>query len=182
MILLALFLLSPLRLLGDVTNCASGTHLESEQRTLAQINADRQAQGQEPINYYINNWSVKVNDPAKAESWLGDNHKIVQIHNPASGTNREDVYLKHDVSINDRVYIGSSGSGGVSPTGNARLYITNTGAGHAVTIFQRIWGSRTSGSGHSQTVDNNCMFTVWGSGELIIEGESEQNPIIIDGG
>ncbi|MBS7411054.1 MAG: hypothetical protein KIG59_08875, partial [Muribaculaceae bacterium] len=145
-----------------VTNCSYGPNLPSS-----------------------GNWSVKYNGPTQPEAWLGDNHKVIYVHNPTSGTNVEEVNLTGDVTITDRIYVGSSTSEGVNPAGNAKLIIRNK-AGRAVTIKQYIYGSRTkatdtNGTPHNQTVDNNCMFSVWGRAELVIEG-TKDHPIIIDGG
>lgn len=147
---------------ADVTNCANGAHLPS-----------------------AGTWNVLYNNPKEPQAWLGDNHKVIYVHNPASGTNVEEVNLTGDVNITDRVYVGLSTANGVNPTGNAKLIIRNT-AGRTVTIKQYIWGSRTkatdtNGTSHNQTIDNNCMFSVWGKAELVIEGTKE-HPIIIDGG
>ena len=147
---------------ADVTNCANGAHLPS-----------------------AGTWNVKYNGPTQPQAWLGDNHKVIYVHNPTSGTNVEEVNLTGDVTITDRIYVGSSTSEGVNPAGNAKLIIRNT-ANKPVTIKQYIWGSRTTatdtkGTPHAQSVDNNCMFSVWGRAELVIEG-TKDHPIIIDGG
>lgn len=160
--LLLSFLLLSQTANAAVTNCSYGANLPSS-----------------------GNWSVKYNGPTQPEAWLGDNHKVIYVHNPASGTNVEEVNLTGDVTITDRIYVGSSASNGVNPAGNAKLIIRNT-ANKPVTIKQYIWGSRTTatdtnGNSHTQSVDNNCMFSVWGRAELVIEGTKE-HPIIIDGG
>ena len=110
---------------------------------------------------------------------------MIYVQNATSGTNVEEVNLTGDVNITDRVFVGLSTDNGVNPVGNAKLIIRNT-ANRPVTIKQSIWGSRitatdTNGNSHTQSVDNNCMFSVWGRAELVIEG-TEKHPIIIDGG
>ena len=156
LLLLALFLLSPLRLFGDVTNC-NGGHFPSS-----------------------GGWSVADDGLNSSVAWLGDNYKVMYLNN-VNGPVTEEVHLTGDIQINDRVFIGVSTEAGVKPAHRAKLTITNVGLGRSVTIRQNVWRSKATTSEHNQTVDNNCMFSVWGNAELEIVGD-ENHPIIIDGG
>lgn len=113
-------------------------------------------------------------------AWLGDNYKVMYLNN-VNGEVIEKVNLTGDIQINDRVFIGVSTEAGVKPAHRAKLTITNVGLGRSVTIRQNVWRSKATTSEHNQTVDNNCMFSVWGNAELEIIGD-ENHPIIIDGG
>ncbi|MGM9843667.1 MAG: hypothetical protein ACI30S_05530, partial [Muribaculaceae bacterium] len=145
-------------------------------------------------------WCVYSITDTKAASWDGNNWKVIKIPIQSGQNNTESVALTGDVTITDRVYIGSSVLGSYKQTTNGsltnydlpdnttvKLSITN-GTDHDVTISQYIWGSKhiteatdENGKIHKQGVDNNCMFTVWCDCELEIIGKPNAR-IIIDGG
>ncbi|MGM9843368.1 MAG: hypothetical protein ACI30S_04005 [Muribaculaceae bacterium] len=144
-------------------------------------------------------WRVYYYTPdTEPKCWDGNNFKVLSVPIKAGEYNLEHVKLTGDVTVTDRIYIGTSmtskydtdanGNYNLPANTKVKLLIENV-SGRPVTISQYIYDSKhsnttfttTDGVNRKQGVHNNCMFTVWGDCELEIRGTKEA-PIIIDGG
>ena len=180
-ILLALFLIFPLRLLGEVKNAKDKN---------GNLTTSLPSEGTWCVHYY--------NPDTDPNGWDGNNYKVISVPIKNGQPNEEYVKLTGDVTVTDRIYIGTSmtsgyetdAKGNYNLPANTKVKLTiENGLDRPVTINQYIWGSKhsnttfktTDGTTRYQGVHNNCMFTVWGDCELVIRGK-ENAPIIIDGG